>query len=245
MPIPTPRRTRQTTSICSGERFSTTASFPTPPRPPKPLTLLTDFPAQHPTPDTQRPTPDALDLVFTPDPTIWDGRFANNGWLQELPKPLTKLTWDNAACISPRTAQDRKLADGDVVTLRYRGRQVEAPVLIVPGHPDGVVSVSLGYGRTRAGNVGTGAGFNAYALRTSDAPWFGTGLEMAKTDKKAHLAITHSHHTMEGRDIVRAATITTFKRDPGFVHDHQNDPERPESLYPDYHYPEYAWAHVH
>ena len=128
------------------------------------------------------------------------------------------------------------------MTLRYRGRHVEAPILIVPGHPEGVVSVSLGYGRTQAGNVGTGAGFNAYALRTSDALWFGTGLEMVPTGKKAQLAITHSHHTMEGRDIVRATTIATFKRNPGFVHDHQNDPERPESLYPDYAYPEYAWA---
>ena len=210
--------------------------------PAKTVALQTNFPAQHPTPNTQRPAPNTLDLVFTPDPTIWDGRFANNGWLQELPKPLTKLTWDNAACVNPRLAQERKLADGDIVTLRYQGRQIDAPILIVPGHPDGVVSVSLGYGRTRAGNVGTGAGFNAYALRTSDAPWFGTGLEMVKTDIKAHLAITHSHHTMEGRDIVRAATIATFKRNPGFVHDHQNDPERPESLYPDYHYPEYAWG---
>lgn len=194
---------------------------------------------------TPRPEPTpaaALDLVFMPDPTIWDGRFANNGWLQELPKPLTKLTWDNAACLSPRTAQERHLADGDVVTLHCWGRQVDAPVLIVPGHPEGVVSVSLGYGRTRAGNVGTGAGFNAYALRTSEAPWFTSGLQLTKTDEKVELAITHSHHTMEGRDIVRAATIATFQRDPGFVHDRQNDPERPESLYSDYHYPEYAWA---
>ena len=184
----------------------------------------------------------ALDLVFTPDPTIWDGRFSNNGWLQELPKPLAKLTWENAACVSPRTAQDRKLADGDVVTLRYRGRQVEAPILIVPGHADGVVSVSLGYGRTRAGNVGTGTGFNAYALRTSDALWWGPSVEVTKTGRQTALALTHSHHTMEGRDIVRAATLTEFRRNPGFVHDRQTEPERPESLYPDWHYPEYAWA---
>ncbi len=211
-----------------------------------PATLLPAFagsPPEAARAQTSQPSdPQALDLVFTPDPTIWDGRFANNGWLQELPKPLTKLTWDNAACISPRTAQDRGFTDGEVVILRYRGRRVEAPILILPGQPEGVVSISLGYGRTRGGNVGVGAGFNAYALRTSDAPWFGTGLRLEKTDKRVSLAITHSHHTMEGRDIVRAATITTFQHNPGFVHDHQNDPERPESLYPEYHYPEYAWA---
>ena len=141
-----------------------------------------------PAPNAQRPTPNAsipthtpdtheyprtpnastlnaqrlpLSLVFTPDPTLWDGRYNNNGWLQELPKPVTKLTWENAACISPRTAQSLDLADGELVSLRYRGRQIEAPVLVVPGHAEETVSISLGYGRTRAGSVGTSAGFNA------------------------------------------------------------------------------------
>src|SRR4029453_9257122 len=119
-----------------------------------------------------------LELVFRPDPTVWDGRFANNGWLQEPPKTLTKLTWDAAAWISPKLAADNNLDRGDVVELRYRGATARMPVFIVPGQPDQSVTVFLGYGRKTAGRVGTATEeaqqFNAYLLRTSDAPWFGT-----------------------------------------------------------------------
>ena len=184
----------------------------------------------------------ALQLAFMPDPTVWDGRFANNGWLQELPKPLSKLTWDNALLISPRTAQDRKLDTGDVVRLTFGGRSVEVPVCVLPGHAPDSATLTLGYGRTRAGNVGNGAGSNAYALRTSTALWQGLGAEITKLNRKAALAITHSHNTMEGRDIVRAATITEFRKDEHVIHRHDRTPERPESLYPDYAYPDYAWA---
>jgi molybdopterin-containing oxidoreductase family iron-sulfur binding subunit len=183
-----------------------------------------------------------LDIVFAPDPTVWDGRYANNAWLQELPKPLNKLTWDNAAIISPRTAELLKLDASAGVTLRYRGRSVEATVWVLPGQPDSVVTVHLGYGRTRAGNIGSGTGFNGYALRTSDAPWFGAGLEMVANGKTNPLACTHSHWVMDGRDIVRAGTLEQFRRDPSFIHAHDREPERPHSLYPDWHYPEYAWA---
>ena len=179
----------------------------------------------------------ALEIVFRPDPTLWDGRFANNGWLQELPKPLTKLTWDNAALLSPRTAEAYGLTNtmlagvgADIVELRYRGKTVKAPALIVPGHPDGCVTVTLGYGRTRAGNVGTGTGFSAYALRTSDALWFGTDLELRKTKEQTALAITHTHHTMEGRDIVRIGSIETFRSDPNFAHSKEHAPEKPAMM---------------
>lgn len=106
-----------------------------------------------------------LEVNFRPDPNIWDGRFANNGWLQECPRPLTKITWDNAVMVSPKTAQDFKVANEDVVELRYGGRKVRGPIWIMPGHADKSATVHLGYGRTRAGHVGSGAGFNAYALR--------------------------------------------------------------------------------
>ncbi|MDX1520449.1 MAG: TAT-variant-translocated molybdopterin oxidoreductase, partial [Anaerolineae bacterium] len=148
-----------------------------------------------------------LELIFRPDPTIWDGQFVNNGWLQELPKPLTKLTWDNAALISPVTAERLGLANEDVVTLTVQGRSVEAPVWIMPGHADEAVTVHLGYGRTLTGQVGAGTGFNAYALRTSEAMWAATGLEVTKTGERYRLATTQHHHSMEGRDIVRATTL--------------------------------------
>ena len=100
-----------------------------------------------------------MEINFRPDPTIWDGRFANNGWLQELPKPLTKLTWENAALLSPITADALGLTNGDVVELAYRGRTVQAPVWLMPGHSEGAVTVHFGYGRTQAGRVGSNAGF--------------------------------------------------------------------------------------
>ena len=150
--------------------------------------------------DLPSPPPDrrsSMDLLLRPDPTIWDGRFANNGWLQELPKPLTKLTWDNAALISPATAQRLGLRNEDAVELHYQGRTVRAPIWVVPGQADDAVTVHLGYGRWRTGRVGRDAGFNAYALQTSMAPWGDSGLELRKTGERYPLASTQQHQTME------------------------------------------------
>ena len=151
--------------------------------------------------------PAALEIAFRPDPTIWDGCFANNGWLQELPKPLTKLTWDNAALFSPATAERLGLVNEDVVELEYAGRKLAAPVWINPGHADGAVTLHLGYGRRKAGRAGTGAGVSAYALRTSEAPAFGPGLTVRATGRTYPLATTQHHNVMEGRDLVRVATL--------------------------------------
>ena len=124
-----------------------------------------------------------LELSFCPDPTIWDGRFANNGWLQELPKPLTKLTWDNAALVSPRTAA--RIGISPITTwssLSLDGRTVRAPIWIVPGQPDDSISLSLGYGRTHCGRIGDGAGVNAYTIRPARASeWFAGGVELKRT----------------------------------------------------------------
>src|SRR5699024_2062131 len=180
-----------------------------------------------------------LEIIFMPDPTIWDGQFSNNAWLQELPKPITKLTWDNAALMSPLMAEGLGLANEEVVELHYRGRQVKAPVWIVPGHSENSVTVTLGYGRRQAGQIGTSAGFNAYALRTSDAPWFGEGLEIVKTDEHYSLVTTQHHHSMEGRDIVREGTFAEFQENPYFAH---GEPPS-ESLYaPGFKYSGYAWG---
>ena len=104
----------------------------------------------------------ALEVTFRPDPSIGDGEYANNSWLQELAKPITRLTWDNAAMISPGTAQQMGVTTGDYACISLADRQVSGGVFIVPGHADNSVTLHLGFGRTRAGSVGTGPGFDAY-----------------------------------------------------------------------------------
>ena len=103
-------------------------------------------------------SPDAVEIVFKPDYTVWDGRFCNNGWLQETPKPVTKLMWDNAALLSPRLAERLDVHNEDVVELTFKGRSVHAPVWITPGQAENSVTLHLGYGRTAAGHVGSGQG---------------------------------------------------------------------------------------
>ena len=190
------------------------------------------------------PSSQALEISFRPDPTVWDGRFANNGWLQELPKPMTKLTWDNAALVSPSTAEALGLDKEDLVELRYRGRSVQAPVWITPGHAEGCVTVSLGYGRTRAGQVGNGAGFDANALRTSEAPGFDAGLEIRKTGRKYPLACTQLHRSLEGRNHYRVGTLEEYQEDHHFAHEGHAEPGPEMSLYPPVPYEGNAWGMV-
>ena len=170
----------------------------------------------------------ALEIVFEPDATLGDGRYANNAWLQELPKPMTKLTWDNAATLSPATAERLGVKDQDVLTLKLRGRSVDAPALIQPGQPDDVVVVSLGYGRKAGGKVLQGAGFNAYSLRSAQSPWFDGGLEVSKTGRTYTLALTHEHNSMENRDLVRESTLAGFQANPRFA---QLDELYPQTMY--------------
>jgi molybdopterin-containing oxidoreductase family iron-sulfur binding subunit len=182
-----------------------------------------------------------LEINFRPDPTVWDGRFANNGWLQELPKPLTKLTWENAALINPLTAQTLGVMSGDLVELVYAGQIVQAPILLLPGQPEETVTLSLGYGRSQVGRVGNGAGFNAYALRTSDASWFASGLTVRKVGSGHPLAVTQGHFSMEGRDLVRVGTVAQFAKEPNFVH--EMDPHGEGlTLYPKFEYTENSWG---
>ncbi len=174
------------------------------------------------------------EIVFRPDPSVYDGRYANNGWLQELPKPLTKLCWDNAALISPATARrlfnvgsEEEIATykgieymAPVVNITFRGQTVRAPIFIQPGQPDDVVTLHLGYGRTRVGRVGAGTaqqpvGFNAYQLRFADAPWTATGADVKATGDTWQLVGTQLHFDMEGRDIVRSETLDDYRRGRG------------------------------
>jgi molybdopterin-containing oxidoreductase family iron-sulfur binding subunit len=148
-----------------------------------------------------------LELVLERDAKVDDGRLANNGWLQELPSPITKLTWGNAALLSPATARELGVRDGDVVRLDLNGRSLEIAAMILPGQADYSVGVSLGYGRTACGRVGQEIGSNAYALRTARAPDVALGLKIHKLERRSTLATTQDHHTMEGHDLVRELTF--------------------------------------
>ncbi len=185
-------------------------------------------------------TTDEMEIVFRPSPSVWDGRYANNGWLQEVPNGITKLTWDNVALMAPAQAERLNLSDGDVVILNYFGNSVEAPVLVLPGHADNSVTVHLGYGRHVVGNVGQDVGFNAYALRMSHKPWQDTGLLITYTGKTYPLARTQDHQLMDGRPLVISGTLEEFKKNPEFVKE-ETHYER-ISLYPEFAYRGNAWG---
>ncbi len=211
-----------------------------------------------------RPGPEVwkaiLEVVFRPDPSIYDGRFANNGWLQEVPKPVSKLTWDNAAIVSPATAEKLGLSHrisatggehgqvfADVVDVHVIGSKVTAAVWVLPGQADGVVTLHLGYGRTRSGHVGTQKGFNAYAVRTSAALWSAVGgVTLRKTGETYPLACTQYHSNIaneaaKDRGLVRAAALSDYRKNPGFAN---AEPAPPKSLtlYKEFEYPGYAWG---
>ncbi|MBS1819259.1 MAG: TAT-variant-translocated molybdopterin oxidoreductase [Acidobacteria bacterium] len=196
-----------------------------------------------------------IEIAFRPDPAVFDGRFANNGWLQELPKPITRIVWDNAVIASPATADKLKASnspasrggehgtiESSVVEIKFNGRTVRGPIFGVPGHPDDCVTVHLGYGRTRAGHIGNGPGFNAYALRTADALWAGRGAQVTTTDDTFPLACTQYHHLMEGRGMVRAVSLEEFQKNPESVHEGFEAPARTITLYPDWKYEGYKWG---
>jgi len=200
--------------------------------------------------------PSALEIVFRPDPSLDDGEYSNNGWLQELPKPITRIVWDNAALVSPATAKDKALTTGDYITIQLAGRQVEAGVFVVPGHADNSITLHLGYGRRRSGHIGNGPGFNAYLLRTSSALWIASGASIAQTGKKYYFASMQQQETIDveghpadvestaafnpNRDLVRITTIEEFRKDPNFARN--EDLEKDISIYPKHPYEGYAWG---
>ena len=158
-----------------------------------------------------------MEVVFAPSASTFDGRYANNAWLQEAPEPMTKIVWDNPALVSPRTAKELKLEEGSVIVVERGGRKVEAPVLVQPGHADNSVTLALGYGRTSVGRVGTGVGYNAYLLRTADAMGFGTGVTITKSPRTYTLVTTQEHHDQAGRPVVRESTVAEYKQEAHFA----------------------------
>jgi len=219
---------------------------------PKSVTVSTAFLSQ---PEVKTTGSGSLEISILPDPCVYDGRFTNNGWLQELPNPLNKITWDNVALISPKTAAKlgvntgndaREFVGGaqgtsfvntkggnqfsDLVTLKYQGADITKPVpmWIAPGQPDDVITIYMGYGRTRAGKVGTGLGYNAFDVRRSDAMNFGFG-EIAKKGETTTIASTQIHFNMEGRDLLRVWDVEEFEKNPAMGHQHN---EYDKSMYP-------------
>jgi molybdopterin-containing oxidoreductase family iron-sulfur binding subunit len=153
------------------------------------------------------PSPaDGLELIFRPDPCLWDGRFANNPWLQELPKPLNKVTWDNVLAVSPSLARELSLENGDGVRVTSGGHGVDAWVWVTPGQARRSVTAFLGYGRRLPGQVGDAHGYDAFALRNTVTPW-AAGVTLAKTGARQRLATTQPHQAMDGHDLVRSVSL--------------------------------------
>ena len=183
----------------------------------KPVTVTAKLPALNAPTKTS-----GIEINFRTDPTIYDGRFANNGWLQELPKPLTKVTWDNLIYISAKTATDQKLSTDDRAEVSYKGVAVQGAVFVYPGHPDDSITLHLGYGRQYGGNVATvsgenGGGFNVYPMRTSAAPWFDSGAELKFISSNSEdTASTQGHSPLQSdrivddREIIQDMSLTHF-----------------------------------
>ena len=197
-------------------------------------------------PPAKTASADEIEFIFRPDPCVHDGRFANNGWLQELPKPVTKLTWDNAAYVSPKTAEKLALTHSvasrggehgqiisNVIDISLSNSKVTAAAWIVPGQAENVVVLPLGYGRRKAGYTGTNKGFNAYAVRASDGLWSATAAPDAikKTGGVYPLACTQYHFNMEGRQILSTATLEEYHKNPAFPHEGVAEPPKELSLY--------------
>jgi molybdopterin-containing oxidoreductase family iron-sulfur binding subunit len=223
----------------------------------------TAYPAKAVTAKTSVPAASAsstgtLEVMFRRDPTVYDGTFANNAWLQETPKPMTQICWDNAVLISVKTAEKLGLQSEDIVEIEANGGKVKGGVWRTPGHPDDAVTVFLGYGRTKSGRVGTDVGFNGYVLRDCDGPYF-VGGKMAKVGSGYGFANPQGWQfidqsgipgaeDMSDRHIVRKATLEEFIKHPEFAREMSEAPAPEFSLYttsaglPVHQYTEAKWG---
>jgi molybdopterin-containing oxidoreductase family iron-sulfur binding subunit len=207
---------------------------------------------------------DSIEVAFRPDANVYDGRYANVGWMQEIPRPVTNLSWDNAAQMSFATMEKNGFAENDAVEISVGGKKIIAGALAVPGQPDGTVIVTLGQGR-RFGRVAGGVGYNAYLIQQSGTPWMQAGASLRKTGDIYDICVTKSHHIDQrsvahggdgsgthsieaneslDRGIIRYATLTEFKANPEFAHEGEGRdvPEPDESMFPAYRYDKNAWG---
>jgi molybdopterin-containing oxidoreductase family iron-sulfur binding subunit len=209
-------------------------------------------------PHTSVPAPNSLELIFVPSAAAYDGRFANNGWLQETPEPMTRVTWDNCAILSIATAKSLGVIDNMVVRLKHAGRALELPAYVMPGVAENCVLVALGYGRTAAGQVGGQAsegiasvGANAYQLRTAAAMDFAVGATLEPTAESRTLAVTQDHQAIDtvgfearehrAGELVREATLAQYQKDPDFARQLVETPEL-GSLWDEHHFTGRRWG---
>jgi molybdopterin-containing oxidoreductase family iron-sulfur binding subunit len=182
------------------------------------------------------PAEGAIAVLFRPDPLVWDGRFADNAWLLEMPRPFTRLTWDNAALIAPATADRLGIKTEDVLTIAANGNSVRAPFFVQPGQAPDCITLPLGFGR-RTGALGVDVGFDAYQLRSMESAWL-TQATLSKTGDTLRLATTQGHDRVAGRDLIHEGTLAEYRKNPHFLEQQRSE----ESLYPSYSYPRHAWA---
>jgi len=191
-----------------------------------------------------------IEVILRPDAKVWDGRYANVGWLQEMPEPMSTITWDNAAIVSYVDAQRLGIAEGDMITLRVGERKLDIAAYVLPGQAAGTVTLPLGYGRTRAGRVGDGVGFNTYGFRSSAAPDVVVG-EMTKATGRYDLACTQDHFAidevgLEARanrlgELYREADLESYKAHPEFAkHVVHHNPLK--SLFQEWTYEGHKWG---
>ena len=225
---------RQDSKTFTGPNIHAPSGVMSPPAP---------FSHPHPHPSTEESSGISIEAVIKPDPTIWDGRYSNNAWLQELPKPVLQLTWGNAVILSPATAKKLHLKDEDEVELQVEGRTQRGAVLTVPGHPDDSATLYLGYGRSRAGRVGNTYGYSAYALQDHHSPWLIPEIQIQKIGTPSPLATTHTHSSMEGRDIIVHAEFKDFLKNPHSIVKEELK-KLPSTLLAPYKSASEAWAMV-
>ncbi|HET6438376.1 MAG TPA: 4Fe-4S dicluster domain-containing protein, partial [Anaeromyxobacter sp.] len=194
-------------------------------------------------PGEVEPAPEGLELALAPDYSVWDGRFAGNAWLQELPDPVTKVTWDNAAYLSPDTARRLGLADGQVATLAAAGRSLQVPVKVMPGHADDCVTVPLGYGRAEGGPASKGVGADAYRLRATPGAWSVLGASLSPGKGKHKFAVPQGHFSMEGRPLALDVEAGPWARGEGDAElEHLRGPVPSAQPPVDYSQQDYKWG---
>jgi MoCo/4Fe-4S cofactor protein with predicted Tat translocation signal len=188
----------------------------------------------------------SLELCFRPDPNLWDGRFANNGWLQECPKPLNQLSWDNALFISPALAQKQNLTNGDIIVLQTNYGDLRGAVWIMPGQAENSITTYLGHGRSGAGRIGTNVGFAAEAVRTRENFWRCRNVKVYKTPARHLLVTTQTHHTLHSpdRQVFRGGDFREWLRNRELIKESTEQPKTPETLYypEEYPYTGYKWG---
>lgn len=193
-----------------------------------------------------------ITLILRESYQVGDGRFANNGWLQELPHPVSRITWDNYAAISHNTAKSLNVENDDLVEVSVGGRKLTLPVFIQAGNADDTITIELGYGREFSGIVASGVGFNANQLLSSKpdfSNWVYSNASITKAAGKYSLASTQEHHAFDNprtqdlhlkRHIIQEGTVSLYEKKPDFIQEHR--PKELESVYTPFQYNEMKWG---